>query len=305
MGGDMVTDTALAADAAVREAVFMELTRRKLDGEARHHRDFLRQGVDVGDRRVPLIDQSRGIWNPSVLLGTLSVMTSLEARRTREYEDSVDLSTGTVTYSYQTGEGGPNRKLRTAAELRLPIIYFTKVSPNWYTAAFPVYVSDDPSARRVYLSMERVELFGDDAMPSAQPERSYVERRMWQRVHQPAFRGLVMSAYAERCAVCALGHPSLLDAAHIMGDKHELGAPRTPNGLALCKLHHSAYDRNLMGITPDYRIRIARHLMKEVDGPMLRHGLQEMHGSALLLPHRARDKPDRELLARRYADFEA
>ncbi|MDR7234034.1 HNH endonuclease [Agrococcus sp. BE272] len=301
----MATDLQLAADAAVREAVFLALTRRKLAGESRHHRDFLRQGIELDGQRIPLVDQSRGIWNPAALIGTLSVMTSLDARRTQEYEDTVDLVTGTVSYSYQVGEGGPNLKLRAAAELQLPIVYFTKVSPNWYTSSYPVYVTDDPAARRVHLSMERVELFGEDSVPSAYPDRSYVERRMWQRVHQPAFRGLVMSAYVERCAVCSLGHASLLDAAHIMGDKHELGAPRTSNGLALCKIHHSAFDRNMLGITPDYRVEIQPALLAEVDGPMLKHGIQEMQDRALLLPAKKADWPARDLLALKYAEFAA
>ncbi|MGC5076159.1 HNH endonuclease [Agrococcus sp. DT81.2] len=301
----MATEAQIAADAATREAVFMALTRRKLAGESRHHREFLREGVHVNGQRIPLVDQSRGIWNPAALLGTLSVMTSLDARRTKEYEDEVDLATGTVSYSYQTGNGGPNIKLRIAAEMGLPIVYFTKVSPNWYTSSYPVYVTDDASARRVYLSMERVELFGEDTMPSAYPERSYVERRMWQRVHQPAFRGLVMSAYVERCAVCSLAHASLLDAAHIMGDKHELGAPRTSNGLALCKIHHSAFDRNMLGITPDYRVKIQPALLAEVDGPMLKHGIQEMQDRVLHLPSAKADRPDRELLALKYSEFAA
>ncbi|HEX5332141.1 MAG TPA: HNH endonuclease, partial [Cellulomonas sp.] len=59
------------------------------------------------------------------------------------------------------------------------------------------------------------------------------------------------------------------------------------NGLSLCKIHHSAYDANLMGITPDYAVRINKALLLEIDGPMLRHGLQEMHGRPIGIPQRA------------------
>ena len=78
------------------------------------------------------------------------------------------------------------------------------------------------------------------------------------------------------------------------------------NGLSLCKIHHAAYDRQLLGITPDYRVDINRALLDEVDGPMLKHGLQEMHGEAIQLPKRDSEHPgDRDRLAARFALFEA
>jgi putative restriction endonuclease len=33
-----------------------------------------------------------------------------------------------------------------------------------------------------------------------------------------------------------------------------------------------------MGIPPDYQVVINDELLDEIDGPMLKHGLQEMHG---------------------------
>ncbi|MGI8867651.1 MAG: HNH endonuclease [Mycobacteriales bacterium] len=54
-----------------------------------------------------------------------------------------------------------------------------------------------------------------------------------------------MVAYETRCAVCRIGHRELLDAAHILPDTHPRGEPVVPNGLALCKIHHAAYDRNI------------------------------------------------------------
>lgn len=80
---------------------------------------------------------------------------------------------------------------------------------------------------------------------------------------------------------------------------------RVTNGLALCKIHHAAYDRNLLGITPDYEVRIDTELLKEVDGPMLRYGLQDMHGQKLTLPARSSERPARDSLARRFAEFSA
>ena len=75
------------------------------------------------------------------------------------------------------------------------------------------------------------------------------------------------------------------------------------HGLALCKIHHAAFDQNMLGISPDYVVHIDRDLMEEIDGPMLKHGLQEMLGRALTLPGRVKDRPDRELLAERWEGF--
>jgi putative restriction endonuclease len=45
--------------------------------------------------------------------------------------------------------------------------------------------------------------------------------------------------------------------------------------------------------------------MHEVDGPMLRHGLQEMNGRRLELPGRRADWPDQDRLAARFHEFSA
>src|SRR5699024_1627364 len=94
-----------------------------------------------------------------------------------------------------------------------------------------------------------------------------------------------------------------LDAAHIVPDGEQLGQPVVQNGLSMCKIHHAALDQQLLGITPDYEVRLNHELLDIIDGPMLRHGLQEMHGPGPTLPGRRTDHPDRERIDLRYADF--
>lgn len=77
------------------------------------------------------------------------------------------------------------------------------------------------------------------------------------------------------------------------------------NGLSLCKIHHAAYDRNLLGISPDYTVHLDQGLLDEVDGLMLRYGLQEMHGRSLILPIKRNELPDRERLSARFERFVA
>ena len=115
--------------------------------------------------------------------------------------------------------------------------------------------------------------------------------------------GLV--AYREQCCVCRLRHIELLDAAHILPDRHPLGEPAITNGLGLCKIHHSAYDANIIGIDPDARVHVREDVLREVDGPMLKHGLQEVAGVRLVLPAKPELRPNRDFLAERFGRFEA
>lgn len=113
-----------------------------------------------------------------------------------------------------------------------------------------------------------------------------------------------MRAYDTRCAVCSLGHRELLDAAHVIPESHPDGAPLVANGLALCKIHHAAYDRNILGIRPDYVVKIHHRVLDEIDGPMLKHGLQEHHGVRLRqIPRGRADRPDPDRLKVRYTQF--
>ena len=115
---------------------------------------------------------------------------------------------------------------------------------------------------------------------------------------------MVIDAHQRRCAVCALNHVELLDAAHITPHSDRDGLPATRNGLALCKIHHVAYDGDIIGIRPDLRIEVAGAVLAEEDGPMLRHGLQALHGQRLRsVPRRRRDRPDADRLERRYIEF--
>jgi len=77
------------------------------------------------------------------------------------------------------------------------------------------------------------------------------------------------------------------------------------NGLALCKIHHAAFDTNILGIRPDLVIQVQARVLREIDGPMLRHGLQEMDGERLTIPRSRASQPDRHRLETRYEEFRA
>ena len=133
--------------------------------------------------------------------------------------------------------------------------------------------------------------------------RAYVTATFRRRLHQVTFRERVLRAYPERCAPCRLRHQELLGAAHITPEGDAEGEPIVSNGVALCKLHHAAFDRFFFAIRPDYVIEVRPSILRESDGPMLVVGLQQIHGQQIHLPRRVIDLPDRAGLERRYEQF--
>ena len=122
------------------------------------------------------------------------------------------------------------------------------------------------------------------------------------RLHQGRFRGLVLPAYRDRCAICRLKEIRLLDAAHIVADSEPEGAASVTNGLSLCTIHHRAFDQDLVGVSPDYQVHVSRRLRDEADGPML-DLLKGFHGTSIVLPERRSRRPDPDRLAARFGRF--
>jgi hypothetical protein len=57
---------------------------------------------------------------------------------------------------------------------------------------------------------------------------------------------------------------------------------------------------------PDHVLEIRAEILEERDGPMLRHGLQSLHGARLMqLPRRVEERPDRRRLEERCEQFRA
>jgi len=69
-------------------------------------------------------------------------------------------------------------------------------------------------------------------------------------------------------------------------------------------IHHRAFDENLVGISPDYTVHVARKLREDEDGPMLEL-LKGFHEQPIVLPARRAWQPDRERLALRFERFAA
>ncbi|GAA1481173.1 HNH endonuclease [Gordonia sinesedis] len=257
-----------------------------------------------------LLDPQRGIRKPKELDSALSIRTVYSADPSkRPYADEIG-DDGSIAYKWRDGnpDHAENRALRRAMDLSRPLIWFFGVGTAVYQPIYPVHVvREEPENQQFVLATEDVAQLLREGAPATEQMKRYAQAEARIRLHQPVFRASVMRAYETRCAVCSLRHGELLDAAHIVPDSDEEGIAAVRNGLALCKIHHAAYDRQILGIRPDdYVVEIRRDLLDEVDGPMLLHGLQGRHGQALMvLPRSRRERPDRDLLNVSYERFRA
>jgi len=298
-----------AHDARVRAAAF-----EWLGDQVKRHTDVLpRQVLAAGfvldGVRVPLLGP-QGIFKPKVLSEVpLSITTVPEG----PYDDAFSPD-GLLRYRYRGNDPNhpDNRGLRAAMEHRLPLIYLHGLAPGRYVAAWPVFVvGDDPANLSFSVEVDdasyfkRPEEIGAEAAikESDDARRRYITASVRVRLHQRAFRERVLDAYRRQCAFCRLRHEELLDAAHIVPDNAPEGEPVVRNGLALCALHHTAFDRYFVGLRPDYIIEVRADIRKERDGPTLVHAIQALHGNRIVLPRSVLLRPDPKLVEMRYEQF--
>ena len=239
-----------ARDARLRREAMVWLAIRTDDGrEPITSSDLLDFTFDAHPFR--LMDVQRGIRKPAVLDAALSIRTVYTPEgKERPYDDEPGPD-GMLRYKWRGDdpEHPENRALRAAWRRDVPLIWFFGVGEALYLPVFPVYVLAEERTEQQFVVDPNVG-HGLVAAGSVIDEqmRRYVVTQTRRRLHQPVFRAQVMRAYETRCCVCALRHRELLDAAHIAPDSSEHGIAAVRNGLALCKIHHAAFDANILGI---------------------------------------------------------
>jgi putative restriction endonuclease len=267
------------------------------------------EAFEFDGRRVALRQHMRGIRKISGLDAALRILTTYAARpQDRPYDDGIGPD-GYQRYKWRgiDGDAFDNVSLREAMIQNKPLIWFLGISPGVYMPVYPVWlVGEEPAEHQFVVALEEGmrEQWSEQVFHPADLalRRQYAEEIVKRRLHQPAFRLRVLSAYNSSCALCRLRHPELLDAAHIKEDS-DGGEPIVPNGVAMCAIHHRAFDANVLGIRPDFIVQVREDVLEEHDGPTLRHALQGVHGERLVLPRQRGAHPDRTLLEERFEKF--
>ena len=260
--------------------------------------------------RVPLIQRPRGIRAVPGLDAAITILTTYRPDPNDRPYDDAEGPDGYLRYKWMGSDQDvrDNRSMREAMRAQKPLAWLFGVGPGTYQVVAPVYVVAEEPAKTEFVVAVSEDLreqwtnvthVADQAL-----RREYAIGMARRRVHQPVFRGRVLTAYESQCALCRLRHPELLDAAHIKEDA-DGGEPVVTNGMAMCAIHHRAFDQLVIGVRPDHVVEVRSDVLAEVDGPTLTYALQGTHGTHITLPSRKAAWPNSELLEERYERFRA
>ncbi len=125
--------------------------------------------------------------------------------------------------------------------------------------------------RRVAVASETVA--EHEIEDSVSQPRRYAVTQTRRALRAIDFRARVLSAYEHRCAMCGV-QLKLVDGAHILPVPQPESTDDTSNGIALCSLHHRAYDRSIVTFETNYEIRINESTVSELRDADLVDGLQ-------------------------------
>lgn len=261
------------------------------------------EGFEFRGKRYFLASKAEGIYKPMHAEVALSIKSTVP-RGSREniYSDQLSTSSETFLYDYKR-RGGPdntaNRSLREAMKRQEPLIWFWGLRPGVYEIMAPTWVVQDRRAVRKFEVVpayiprlgEATQLELLASSPFAETQRGYTTREARVRLHQRTFRTQVLDAYQHRCAMCSIKFDELLEAAHIIPDSAPDGEAVVPNALALCNLHHAAFDRLLVDVDDDFRIVLSDEFQRRTDGPIFQQAFLERAGERIHLPKRPADRP--------------
>ena len=130
------------------------------------------------------------------------------------------------------------------------------------------------------------------AQQFAEPRR-YAVLSVRRSLREISFRRRVMTAYGQRCAMCGI-QLRLLDGAHILPAAHPDSTDQTCNGIALCALHHRAFDRAFVAFDPSFRVHVNEAMAAELKAADRAGGLANFRNALLPvlgLPPDRRDRP--------------
>lgn len=126
--------------------------------------------------------------------------------------------------------------------------------------------------------------------------------KVHQRINQSFFRNIILSSYEKGCCISGVQIPSVIQAAHIIPWSEEESIRTDPtNGICLNSFFHSAYDNDLISITPDYKVVISDNLIHDISNEDFKLYLNGLNQKTINLP--AKFWPNRDYLKQRHERF--
>lgn len=162
--------------------------------------------------------------------------------------------------------------------------YDTPETLSYESEVFLSRFKNEPVEKSVHIDL--------DSLPAEGKERDALIRA---RVNQSFFRSIILIAYENRCCITGLSVPELLVASHIIPwsvDEQKRMSPH--NGLCLNMLHDKAFDKGLITITPEYKVKLSPSLNKLKDKTSLEIFFAPFENKSIHLPQRF--LPDKDFL---------
>lgn len=158
------------------------------------------------------------------------------------------------------------------------------------TAGLPEFVARLAGATR---------LSDSDISGENDAERREVLVQLRKKYRASDFRKRVLAAYGSRCAMCGI-QLKLIEAAHIIPVPVKGSNDTTPNGVALCVLHHTAFDSVLVSFDESYRIEVNKKKVRELERLNLADGSKQFEARLqrdLILPAASAHYPNPRYIA--------
>ncbi len=151
---------------------------------------------------------------------------------------------------------------------------------NWDRLA---YESELLIAKYKNRSIESQAIINEDELPLGKERDAIVKAR----VNQSFFRSMILSSYRSACCITRLTVPELLVASHIKPwSQDKVNRVNPHNGLCLNVMHDKAFDRGLITITPDYKVKVSGRLDNYLDDKSLDFFFYPYHNQTIDLPDR-------------------
>ncbi len=148
-------------------------------------------------------------------------------------------------------------------------------------------------AKKKHTTIEKVYDINLDNLPVTEGKER--ERLVMVRVNQSQFRKIVLTNFNNQCCITGIGMLELIVASHIVpwsSDKTNRLSPQ--NGLALNTLHDKAFDRHLITVTEDLKIKISPKFYKHQEVLSIKQNFIDYDGKSLITPKKF--YPDKEFL---------
>jgi putative restriction endonuclease len=258
----------------------------------------------AGERRIQITNASPFPLNPGTrtIVGGWSEETQVwafwDARRHTRFSLRSPSFQTTLNTLESAGHHGLATQLRPSNEGREVVVAVRSDFLLWYVQdGQPLHDADEDAAEVATLVDATPEEESGLVESSTTPEQ--LARRVQlieiiRAFRDARFRPLVLQAYGNCCAVCGTAL-KLVDAAHIVPVSDPRGDDDVTNGLALCRLHHGAYDTGLIGVNSDFAIILNSAAAERLKTVQLAEGLDAFRRALpdqIRLPHVSEVRPD-------------